>query len=197
MSCAPSTLGYTLPSPTPWRAGHPPSMNTRTPVRSLTVLLGDGHQRCRGGVRTGAAGALMWTWRSAPCAGTTATPPSSCASMRRCASPPHLHPHPHLHLRPRQHQPRSPSQQEPMARPSVVRIETSVGNGSGVIFETDGESALVLTNEHVVGYDATITITVNDVSLFTGTVAWGGRHERPSGSPHLLRELPRAAIWHY
>ena len=57
-----------------------------------------------------------------------------------------------------------------MARPSVVRIETSVGNGSGVIFETDGESALVLTNEHVVGYDATVTITVNDVSLFTGTV---------------------------
>ena len=57
-----------------------------------------------------------------------------------------------------------------MARPSVVLIENSEGRGSGVIFETAGESAWVLTNEHVVGYDATVTVTVNDVSLFTGTV---------------------------
>ena len=59
-----------------------------------------------------------------------------------------------------------------MARPAVVRIETSEGSGSGVIFETDGESAWVLTNAHVVGYDATVTVTVtvNDTSPYTGTV---------------------------
>ncbi len=57
-----------------------------------------------------------------------------------------------------------------MARPSVVRIERSEGRGSGVIFETAGESALVLTNAHVVADDATVTITVNDTTLYTGTV---------------------------
>ena len=57
-----------------------------------------------------------------------------------------------------------------MARPSVVRIDTSVGAGSGVIFETDGESALVLTNAHVVGYDATVDVTVKDTSPYTGLV---------------------------
>ena len=47
-------------------------------------------------------------------------------------------------------------------RPSVVRIRTDSGAGSGVIFELDGDAALVLTNDHVVEDARDIQVEVGD-----------------------------------
>jgi serine protease Do len=54
----------------------------------------------------------------------------------------------------------------------VVRIDTNLGTGSGVIFETntsDG-SALLLTNYHVVEGASSITVVVNDSVTYIGTL---------------------------
>ena len=40
------------------------------------------------------------------------------------------------------------------ARPAVVRITSTAGTGTGVIFDTQGRTGYVVTNEHVV--EATI-----------------------------------------
>ena len=51
-------------------------------------------------------------------------------------------------------------------RPSVVRIRTDEGSGSGAIFEVDGNAALILTNHHVIE-DATNTqVEVNDSTTY-------------------------------
>ena len=56
-------------------------------------------------------------------------------------------------------------------RPSVVKIDTiHVGQGSGVIFRTDGEFAYVATNQHVVGYETAVSVTVRDTSPIVGYV---------------------------
>ena len=57
-------------------------------------------------------------------------------------------------------------------RPSVVRVETNLGSGTGVIFETDAgdRSALVLTNFHVIDGASQLRITVNDSTAFDGTL---------------------------
>ena len=55
-------------------------------------------------------------------------------------------------------------------RPSVVRIETSSAGGTGVIFETSGQTAYVITNQHVVEGAAEVNITVNDSTVYPGTV---------------------------
>ncbi len=57
-------------------------------------------------------------------------------------------------------------------RPAVVRIETDIATGSGVIFEVGSTNrrALVLTNYHVIEGAFFITVTVNDVSTYTGVV---------------------------
>ena len=55
-------------------------------------------------------------------------------------------------------------------RPSVVRIETSSGGGTGVIFETSGQTAYVITNEHVVQGFGEVEVVVNDRSKYRGTV---------------------------
>ena len=57
-------------------------------------------------------------------------------------------------------------------RPSVVRVETNLGSGTGVIFKTDpvNESALVLTNFHVIDGASQVRITVNDSIVFDGTL---------------------------
>ena len=55
-------------------------------------------------------------------------------------------------------------------RPAVVRVNYAGGVGSGIIFETDGRNAYILTNEHVVGTGRGITITVNDRKGYSGTV---------------------------
>ncbi len=52
------------------------------------------------------------------------------------------------------------------ARPAVVRISTRQSSGSGVIFEVDGDAALVLTNFHVVEAANGIQVEVDDSSTY-------------------------------
>ena len=56
------------------------------------------------------------------------------------------------------------------ARPAVVRIETGAGSGSGAIFETQGQTGYVITNQHVVEGAAEVSVTVNDSSTYRGVV---------------------------
>ena len=56
------------------------------------------------------------------------------------------------------------------ARPAVVRIETRTGSGSGAIFETQGQTAYLITNQHVVEGAAEVSVTVNDSSTYRGVV---------------------------
>ena len=56
-------------------------------------------------------------------------------------------------------------------RPGVVRIVTSEGSGSGVIFQTTSDhGALVLTNYHVVEDTTEIAIEVNDTNSYEGQI---------------------------
>ena len=52
----------------------------------------------------------------------------------------------------------------------MVRIENSTGTGSGAIFETQGQTAYIITNQHVVDGDAEVGVTVNDSAYYRGTV---------------------------
>ena len=56
------------------------------------------------------------------------------------------------------------------ARPAVVRIESVFSSGSGAIFETEGRTAYVITNHHVVEGSAEVNVTVNDSTTYRGTV---------------------------
>ena len=69
------------------------------------------------------------------------------------------------------------SQMVKQVRPAVVRIETSIGSGSGVIFETQGQSAYVITNYHVVEGYGQVNVVVNDSATYRGTVR-GSDHTR-------------------
>ena len=55
-------------------------------------------------------------------------------------------------------------------RPAVVRIQTSSGSGSGVIFETQGQTGYVVTNHHVVEGDVMVSVIVNDSTTYLGSV---------------------------
>ena len=59
-------------------------------------------------------------------------------------------------------------------RPSVVMVVTDlgefVGQGSGFIFEVEGQSAYVLTNQHNVDWHRTVQVVVNDRDTYEGTV---------------------------
>ena len=55
-------------------------------------------------------------------------------------------------------------------RPAVVRIQTSSGSGSGVIFETQGRTGYVVTNHHVVEGDVQVSVIVNDSTTYSGSV---------------------------
>ena len=55
-------------------------------------------------------------------------------------------------------------------RPAVVRIQTSSGSGSGVIFETQGQTGHVITNHHVVEGDVQVSVRVNDSTTYRGSV---------------------------
>ena len=55
-------------------------------------------------------------------------------------------------------------------RPSVVRINTRTASGSGVIYDTDGQTAYIVTNHHVIEGSAQVTITVNDQQNYQGMV---------------------------
>ncbi len=56
------------------------------------------------------------------------------------------------------------------ARPAVVRIETNSGSGSGAIYEVDGRTAYIITNQHVVESYNRVTVTVNDRDEHRGEV---------------------------
>ena len=56
-------------------------------------------------------------------------------------------------------------------RSSVVRVETPLGTGSGVIVEVDsGGRAVVVTNHHVVDDAGSIDVLVNDSNRYTATL---------------------------
>ena len=55
-------------------------------------------------------------------------------------------------------------------RPAVVRISTSTSVGSGVIFDTQGRTAYIATNEHVVEGQSRVNVMVNDSTRYNGTV---------------------------
>ena len=56
------------------------------------------------------------------------------------------------------------------ARPAVVRITSSTGTGTGVIFATQNRMGYVVTNEHVVEGQSRVNVTVNDSTTYSGTV---------------------------
>ena len=55
-------------------------------------------------------------------------------------------------------------------RPAVVRIQTSSGLGSGVIFQTQGQTGYVVTNHHVVEGEVQVSVVVNDSTTYRGSV---------------------------
>ena len=55
-------------------------------------------------------------------------------------------------------------------RPAVVRIQTSSSSGSGVIFETQGQTGYIITNHHVVEGAAQVNVIVNDSTTYRGSV---------------------------
>ena len=57
-----------------------------------------------------------------------------------------------------------------LVRPAVVRIATRSSVGSGVIYETTGQTAFVVTNEHVTAGSNRVSVVVNDRDTYTGTV---------------------------
>ena len=56
------------------------------------------------------------------------------------------------------------------ARSAVVRIQTSLRSGSGVIFETQGQTGYVITNHHVVEGGVPVSVTVDDSTTYRGSV---------------------------
>ena len=52
----------------------------------------------------------------------------------------------------------------------MVRITISTGTGTGVIFDTQGRTGYVVTNEHVVEGQSRVNVTVNDSTTYNGTV---------------------------
>lgn len=54
-----------------------------------------------------------------------------------------------------------------LVSPSVVQIETSVGLGSGIVFDTKGD---IVTNDHVVGSSKTFTVTTSTGKQLKGTL---------------------------
>ncbi len=55
-------------------------------------------------------------------------------------------------------------------RPAVVRIQTGSDSGSGVIYETIGQTGYVVTNHHVVEGYGQVNVVVNDSITYRGTV---------------------------
>ena len=80
------------------------------------------------------------------------------------------------------------------ARPAVVRIETYAGGGTGVIFDTQGQTAYVITNHHVVEGFSQINVVVNDSATYRGTVRGTDHVRGPGGGEYLLRQVPYLAL---
>ena len=56
------------------------------------------------------------------------------------------------------------------ARPAVVRITSGAGTGTGVIYDTEGRTGYVVTNEHVVEGQSRVNVTVGDSTTYNGSV---------------------------
>ena len=52
----------------------------------------------------------------------------------------------------------------------MVRIVTDDGVGSGAIFDTEGSTGYIITNQHVVDDNSRVTVTVNDSTQYNGSV---------------------------
>ena len=52
----------------------------------------------------------------------------------------------------------------------MVRITSGIGTGTGVIFDVQGRTAYVVTNEHVVEGQSQVNVTVNDSTTYNGMV---------------------------
>ena len=52
----------------------------------------------------------------------------------------------------------------------MVRITSSAGTGTGVIYDTQGRTGYVITNEHVVEGQSRVNVTVGDSTSYRGTV---------------------------
>ncbi len=52
----------------------------------------------------------------------------------------------------------------------MVRIQTSSGSGSGVIFEMQSQTGYVITNHHVVEGEVQVSVIVNDSTTYLGSV---------------------------
>ena len=55
-------------------------------------------------------------------------------------------------------------------RPSIVKIVSSRGVGSGVLFQTDDETGYALTSEHIIRNKDEVYVLVNDRKYYTGEV---------------------------
>ena len=55
-------------------------------------------------------------------------------------------------------------------RPAVARIQTGTSSGTGVIFETQGQTGYLITNYHVVEGSRRVDVEVNDLTTYQGTV---------------------------
>ena len=55
-------------------------------------------------------------------------------------------------------------------RPAVVRISSSDGTGTGVIYDTEGQTAYIIPNQHVVEGQALVNVTVKDSATYQGTI---------------------------
>ena len=52
----------------------------------------------------------------------------------------------------------------------MVRIQTTLGSGSGVIFDTQGQIGYIITNHHVVEGEVRVGVIVNDSTTYSGSV---------------------------
>ena len=60
-------------------------------------------------------------------------------------------------------------------RPAVVRIHATSGYGTGVIFETQGQTGYVMTNYHIIQGHAQVNVIVNDSTTYLGSVLGSDR----------------------
>ena len=102
----------------------------------------------------------------------TATPVPTLVPMLTPTPTPMPHPTPTPTVRPLPTKDRvhSLSTMVKRTRPAVVRIEAGSKVGSGVIFETHGQTGYVITNEHLVTGSVNARVIVNDSATYDGTV---------------------------
>ena len=66
--------------------------------------------------------------------------------------------------------PASPTSLTQWAEDSIVRVETDASGGSGLIFDTEGDTAFVVTNHHVVEDSDTYDVVVRNRTRYKATL---------------------------